>query len=113
MRETQVGEMYLVKCGTDGDSSIVKGVRPVVVVIAEANSPIAYVVPFTGSKKRANKNHVRVEGYGLDKPSVTLIEQTFPIDKLKLGKLLGSLSGTEELECILKNVSCYFARKIA
>ena len=95
------GDIYLADCGRgDNDSSLQRGVRPVLVVSndkANTYSPVVTVVPLTSRtrKKRSLPTHVlipRAKGYGLTRPSVALAEQVTAIDKDRLTKLWGHVT---------------------
>ncbi len=95
------GEIYFADCGHgDSNSSLQRGMRPVLVVsndMANAHSPVVTVVPLTGRtwKKRSLPTHVPIpcsSGHGLTRPSVALVEQVTAIDRDRLTKLRGRIT---------------------
>ena len=110
----KIGDIYSIDLGGNKTSRIIMGKRPVIVVKAVLNSTLAHVVPLTASEdKLARKTHVIIKGYGLSKPSIALIEQLRLVDKAELGKFIGSLYGTKELDEIFSRLVRFFESDIA
>ena len=106
----QTGDMYWCDLGAGGDSDKIRKMRPVIVVKCEQNSTLAHVVPLTGNPhKPRNLRHITSVGYGVHKPSTTLIEQVCLVEKASLNGRIGSIRGTEELEQILTCLAQYFS----
>lgn len=91
------GSVYLVNLDPTFGKEI-KKTRPAVVIqndIGNKNSPLTIVAPITSAKKYPHPVYVNVaesEG-GLDKNSVVLLDQIRAIDKRRLAKHLGDLTG--------------------
>ena len=99
------GDIFFAECRAAKDSCATKGYRPVIVIRALENSTLLHVIPLTTSnKRRISQLHIPVTGHGLKHPSIALIEQLRLIDKSLLGKYIGTLSGTPEMEHILKHI---------
>ena len=77
------------------DSQVQQGVRPVIIISNDLNnkySPVVNVVPLTSRMtKHPLPTHVKIQGYGLPKPSVILGEQIITIDKKCLGEKVGTI----------------------
>ena len=110
----QPGDIFLSKCHANEGSSKIKGLRPVVVVRSVENSTLVHVIPLTtNQKRRISRIHVKIEGHGLKKPSIALIEQTRLIDKKLLGKQIGTIANTKQMSNIIYRLICYFNPNIA
>ena len=108
------GDIYLAKCRSGKASHIIRGYRPVVIVRVIDNSTILHAIPLTTNpKKRIDRLHIRIEGHGLAQPSIALIEQVRPIDKGLLGKRIGTIAETEEMNHIVQCLVCYFDPRVA
>ena len=108
-RMIRPGELYWVYFGGDSGSCKINGERPAVVVKADPRSSLAHVVPLTTSKKRRlGSLHIRIEGHGLTRPSIALIEQVCLIDKSSLGQRIGTIAGTGEMDRIRRQLASYF-----
>ena len=83
-----------------GRGHVQSGIRPVLVLsnsTANKNSPIITIVPLTSQLKRLDLNtHVMIQGDGLRKPSIALIEQLMVIDKTCVIKKLGVLRNIQD-----------------
>ena len=109
MNQIRTGDIFLVDFKADTSSNIIRGFRPAIVVKTSNNSPLIHLVPLSTSvRKKLNCFHIKITGYGLDKPSIALIEQICPMDKSKLGKKIGSISKKSELQHILHSVKHFF-----
>ena len=104
-----IGELYWCKLERERGSDKIWKERPVLVVKCDWNSNFVHVVPLTSNlSKPQNDRHVLLVGFGLTRPIIALIEQVRPVDKASLGKWIGSLRGTEELEQILTLLARFF-----
>lgn len=105
----QMGDIYWCDLGPEQKSDKINKERPVIVVKCESNSMLLHVVPLTSNpKKLPNLRHIKIEGYGLLKPSIALIEQVCLVDKASLNKCIGSIQRTRELDQILTCLAKYF-----
>lgn len=105
----KIGDMYLVNFEGDASSNIIYGRRPALVVKTSNNSPLVHIVPLsTSCRRKINRFHIEIKGYGLDRPSIALIEQVCPLDKTKLGKKIGTITKKDELQHILNCLTHYF-----
>ena len=102
------GDIFFAECSSSEGSSIIKGYRPVIVIRALEGSTVLHVIPLTSRNKRPiSQLHVPIVGHGLKHLSVALVEQLRLIDKSLLGKRIGNLSGSAEMERILKHLTSY------
>ena len=105
----RVGDIYLCDVGSQQIADQIQKTRPVILVKCERRSTLVHVVPLTGnSGKPLNDRHIQVEGHGLDRPSIALIEQVCLIDKTSLGGYVGSIRKSWELDRILSCLAHYF-----
>lgn len=89
------GDIYLYDFG-ESMNHIINGYRPVVILQSDRfnlNSPTVMAAPLTSSIKRTFlPYHIVVEEkYGLDKPSMILLEQQRAVDKEELKKYIGHI----------------------
>lgn len=89
------GEIYFANLPVQPDSRVQQGYRPVLVVSNDKNnyySTVVSVVPLTSSRtKRHLPTHIKLDGFGLIKPSIALCEQIMPIDKHRIGEKIGQI----------------------
>ena len=108
------GDIYLAQCHSGKASHIIRGYRPVIIVRVVDNSTVLHTIPLTTNmKKRTSRLHIRIEGHGLAQPSIALIEQVRLIDRRLLGKRLGTIAGTKEIDHIIQCLVCYFDPRAA
>lgn len=73
------------------------GIRPVLIIqndIGNKFSPTVIAAAITSQKSKAKlPTHIKLKSIGLSKNSVALLEQIRTIDKKRLKKKIGSLSG--------------------
>lgn len=70
------------------------GVRPVLIIQNDRyipNSPTTIIAAMTGRKKKEQHTHVKVNGCGLKKPTLVLLEQVRTVDKSRLLEYIGML----------------------
>jgi len=112
MKAMTEGDIYVADFGAEQTSTAINGIRPAIVVKCRKNSLLAHVVPLTTSlNKHDNWMHIKIEGHGLKKPSTVLIEQVRLIDKAKLIKHIGTISGSKEMDVILGRLTYFFEPK--
>jgi|GEM_PF-1889546 len=112
MKAMTEGDIYVADFGAEQTSTAINGIRPAIVVKCRRNSLLAHVVPLTTSlNKHDNWMHVKIEGHGLKKPSIALIEQVCLIDKAKLTKYIGTVSGSKEIDIIRGGLTYFFEPK--
>lgn len=105
----QIGDLYWCDFGSQAGSDKINKERPVIVVKCEPNSTLVHVVPLTGNlNKRQNARHIRVQGFGLEKTSIALIEQVCPVDRDALRDYIDCMKGSETLEKILTSLARFF-----
>ncbi len=78
------GDIYKVSLKHKKDSHLQGGIRPCIVVSSNKKNKgnIINITPLTTKDKDFDVGtHITIEGYGLDKESIALIEQTRPIDR--------------------------------
>lgn len=98
------GDIYLAALETGGNSRVIRGFRPVIVIsnnTVNSFSPVINVVPVTTRKKKPLPVHVDLSGYGLAKDSTVIVEQVLSIDRNFLERKLGSLAGTKKMQEIV------------
>lgn len=99
-------EIYLYDFG-ENEGSIQSGVRPVLVIQDDrlnANSPTTIVAAITTAiKKQYLPSHVILgQEYGLDKPSMVMMEQTRVVNQNELRTYIGVVNDTQ-VQKFLKN----------
>ena len=96
-RQVKRGEMYYADLspvvGSEQD-----GFRPVLIIqndTGNRHSPTVVVAAITGRPKKADMptHYTLPDGFGLEVPSVVLLEQIRTIDKLRLCDYIGRLDG--------------------
>ena len=75
------------------------GNKAVLVVSNDKNnyfSTVISVVPLTSSDSKHNlPTHVKLDGFGLLKPSIALCEQVMPLDKHRILEKVGTIDSQE------------------
>ncbi len=105
----QVGDIFWCNMCPEQTGDKIRKNRPVIVVKCDHNSTLLHIVPLTGNLgKPKNLRHIKIEGYGLSKPSMTLIEQVCLVEKASLGNYIGCIHGSKILEEILTCLAKYF-----
>lgn len=107
------GDIYYAVLVSKKNSSLQSGRRPVLVVSNNANNVLSgnvNVVPLTGKIKNDLPVHVEIEGYGLKKRSVALVEQITTIEKNRIesDKLIGHVDKEtlkKVVEAIIRQMS--------
>ena len=105
-KTTKRFEIYLYDFG-ENEGSIQSGVRPVLVIQDDrlnANSPTTIVAAITTAiKKQYLPSHVILgQNYGLDKPSMVMMEQTRVVNQNELRAYIGAVNDTQ-VQKLLKN----------
>lgn len=86
-RTIKRGDILYIDLGKSGKKGLLRGIHPCLVLqnnIGNYYSPTIQVVPFTSSnveQKRKQPTHVVVEGFGLPRKSVALLEQFRTVSK--------------------------------
>lgn len=78
------GQIYKIKFKSKKGSHLQEGIRPAIVVSNNEKNrgDIINVTPLTTKTKRDDLGtHIVINGYGLDRDSVVLTEQTIPVDR--------------------------------
>lgn len=100
------GEIYYANLPIQPNSQIQQGIRPVIVVSNDKNnyySTVVHVVPLTAKTTKHNlPTHVKVNGFGLSKPSIALCEQIIPIDKCRIMEKVGFIDNPNVYNSIQK-----------
>ena len=87
-------EIWFAELSTLGDSHVMRGKRPVILVSNDAaneHSPVVTVVPLT-SRLYKYHTHIFMTGCGLAVSSLALCEQVMSVDKKQLIKKIGYVS---------------------
>lgn len=98
----QSGEIWFADLPT-GLGSVQSGIRPVIIISNNANnkhSPCVNVVPMTSRWKKRLPCHVYIQDYkkyGLERPSIILVEQTMVIGIDRLSKCIGRITDSKTL----------------
>lgn len=85
------------------ENCVQNGYRPAIIVSNNNGnevSPIVTVVPITSKKKRPLPTHVSLRGYGLNRISTALCEQTTCIDKSQIMNKVGTVTNPDLQEAI-------------
>lgn len=89
------GDIFLANLPIAIDSQVQQGIRPVIIISNDMNnkySSVVNIVPLTSKMtKHPLPTHVKIQGYGLSKPSIILGEQIITIDKKYLGEKVGTI----------------------
>lgn len=90
-------ELWWAELPTVPGSHVQHGHRPVVVVsndFANANSPVVTVVPLTSKTHKVTlPTHVLLCGYGLNCNSIACCEQVMALDKSRIIRRFGQVTG--------------------
>lgn len=99
------GDICLVNLGeVKTGTHVQKSMRPVLIISNDFNncySATVNIVPLTSKTKKKIPTHVSVNGYGLEKESIALVEQITTIDKSKINKLIGHIDNSALLNEIV------------
>lgn len=108
--EVEQGQIYKVLFKKKSRGSHLQcGIRPAIVVSGNRKNrgEIIDVVPLTSVKKRKDLGtHVVVKGYGLERRSIALIEQTTIVDKNSICEenYIGTIDDKELMDKIISTI---------
>lgn len=80
------------------NSSVQRGYRPAILISNEENnffSPTVQVLPLTAEEKKNLPVHVRLDGFGLDRPSIVLCEQIQTVPKRAIRHYISHINDPE------------------
>lgn len=106
------GDIYYADLPELTESSVQQGQRPVLIVSNNKfnqYSTMVSIAPLTSKLGKHNiPTHVHISGYGLQKESIILFEQTMVLDKSRLHGQIGSVKDQPMFEKIAKALKIQF-----
>lgn len=93
------------------ENTVMHGLRPVVILSCDTNSPIVKIMPMTKQIKKYYRNLSRhlilypTKTSGIQYPSMIVAEQVLTMDKSRLSERLGSLTNEQRDKLIEMIVS--------
>lgn len=103
------GDIYMVNLGkVNGRSHVQKAMRPVLVIsnnYTNCFSGIVNVIPISSKINKKCPSHVKINGYGLDRESILMVEQITTLDQDVIhGRPLGNINDKALLDDIVETI---------